>query len=217
MAKLQVIFGDISIAQAKTKDLLMKKMLQNLPPKLKMICDWYKQEVASFKHVYYNGYEDVQKKLGPIILGEEPKINLLVDQDKLRIHIELFDDSVGGSLDRQTPTGFVHGEAKKNVQYPQIGWWRFFEMGEFGQPLDKIETAKRSWGSDNYGFVKTGENTGFMAPLGSFVKLKSGKRVLVVKKHPGVLTMGFFEKTWLDLKEDFVNRIYNAVKESLSQ
>jgi hypothetical protein len=183
--------------------MIVKKLTSLLPAKLVPICEWYKKEVASFTHVYFDGYPAVRQRLAPIIMAEEPEIKVILNGNNVRVSIKMFDDSVGGSLDKQTPTSVANGRTKKHTGNPELGWWRFFEEGEIG----------RNWGSDEFGFVKTGNNKGFMAPFGSLVRLKSGKVVPVANEHPGVIKIGVFEKTWDDLKEEFATRIHNAVRE----
>lgn len=203
MARVQIVYGDIQTVNRVVFDLIVKKLTTYLPAKLVPICEWYKAEVASFKHVYYDGYPAVRERLAPILLSEEPKIEIALNGNSIRVNINMFDDSVGGSLDQKTSTSMTGGRKKRHVGNPDLGWWRFFEEGDIG----------RNWGSDSFGFIKTGENEGFMAPLGTLIRLKNGKVIPVIRKHPGVMKIGFFEKTWEDLKEEFSARIHNAVKE----
>lgn len=220
MARIDIKYNGIKTPTEAAKDEIIKRIVKNAFPKIDDVCNWYKYEVASFKHVYYNGYSNMEQTLGPIILAEEPEIKIyLVNSSEIRVSIKMFDDSLGGSLDQQTTTAESNGKQKQQPAIPQLGWWRFFEDGAHGS------TTGRSHNSTSYGFVKTGQDTGFMAPLGiPFLLTTEGsdgkpkhRFVIPNKPHPGVMTVGFFQGTWKAKKEEFLKKIRQAIIESITQ
>jgi len=200
MARVNVKFGDLSMPQEIVQQVVVR-INQVLLPEMEKVCEWYKEQVASFQYVYFDGYPLVQERMKKIILNaskENGNINIELQAigNKIRFHIKVFDDSPGGYLDQATDTG-----------RGAIGWWRYFEEGVPGQ---------RNFGSSTFGFLVTGRRPdgrpkGMMVPAYSFA---GGTKP---KPHPGVFKVGVFEKTWVSLRSEFIERIRRAVQEAIKK
>jgi len=199
MARVDVKFGDLSVSQRVLGE-VTKRLRNVLLPELEKVCEWYKERVATFQYVYFDGYPAAREHLKKIILDANSSngninIEIQIVANKIRFRIKVFDDAPGGYLDQATDTGRGN-----------IGWWRYFEEGVPGQ---------RNFGSSEYGFIKTGRlpdgrPRGFMVEAYSF----GGTRP---KPHPGVFKIGVFEATWNSLKDEFINRVRQAIMEAIKK
>lgn len=203
MPRVYTIVKGFKIGRAVT-DIILTNAMQNAEKNLLQVAEWYKQEVASFKHVYYS-YPNVEAALRPILLQAQPRVSVGRFGSTLTIDIQIFDDEPGGYLDKNTSIAYVHGYRKKNLdsQWQHLGWWRFFEEGAPNQ---------RNFGSATHGFIPTGSKFGggFMISL-----QEADTKKIKIRPHPGVYKVGFFEKTWIDMKEEYLGRITNAVVSSV--